>query len=267
MKNLRIFVFAVFTIIAARVCADGVSEASRFYDAGDYDAALKEYESVVKSGASDAELYYNMGNAAFKAGNLGVAVLSYERARRLDPSDIQINNNLDYVTSKVEDANRAELKGKKYRVTPDDRSFFGSIHNMIASDHSSNTWACWAAVCFVILIAMAALYIFASNVIVRKVGFFGSLAFMTLTAVFLIFAFSAASRFESRDRGVIMSYKTLLLQEPDLESNPVAAPLSAGTCVDILQVSDEGEAGSDWIKVRLNSDFVGWVKDTDIEVI
>lgn len=265
-KKFLIYI-AIAVICSINMSAADAGHAAKLYNAGDYDGALNEYKTLVADGADDARVFYDMGNAAFKAGDPGLAVLSYERALRLAPGDKRIDNNLKFVSSKVADANRAELKGKKHSVVPDDKSFFGSLHDTITRRYSSDTWAVWSAVCFVSLIGFVAIYIFSSHVIARKIGFFGSLASLAATVVFLIFAFAAAARFESRDRAVIMSYKVSLLSEPDSESKVSANPLCAGTCVDILDSSESDADGVAWYMVRLNSDYVGWVKASDIEVI
>ena len=51
----------------------------------------------MKTGVRDPQAHYNLGNACFKAGRLGEAVLWYERALRLAPRDADIRANLHYV--------------------------------------------------------------------------------------------------------------------------------------------------------------------------
>lgn len=244
-----------------------LKKGDRYYNEGDYEASIAEYKGAIAAGACSPELYYNLGNAAFKADNFGLAVLSYERARKLDPRNKEINNNLQLVISKVDDANKADLNGKKLKVTPDDRSFFQTIHDIIASDHTSNSWATFAAISFVALIAMLATYIFASNIAARKVGFFGSLIFLFFSILYVIFAFMAASEYSSKDKAVIMAYKVSLLQDPDPDSKPSTTPLNSGTRVNILSTDDIDEGGEKWVKVKMNSDFIGWIKEKDIERI
>ena len=55
-------------------------------------------------GIEDAALDYNLGNAYFKAGRLGLSVLSYERALVLAPSDEDVRTNLLYANELVADA-------------------------------------------------------------------------------------------------------------------------------------------------------------------
>jgi tetratricopeptide (TPR) repeat protein len=72
--------------------AEGVTA----YEQGEFQAAIAAWEQRVRAGRADAATYYNLGNAYFKAGWLGRAVLNWERARRLDPRDRDTLENLDF---------------------------------------------------------------------------------------------------------------------------------------------------------------------------
>src|SRR5207253_6786447 len=58
--------------------------------------AAAEYERVLAAGWESGSLYFNLGNAWFRAGDIGRAVLDYERARRLLPRDPDLHANLSY---------------------------------------------------------------------------------------------------------------------------------------------------------------------------
>jgi len=70
--------------------------ANALYNEGQYLGAAAEYEALATAGAQSAALYFNLANAYFKAGQLGQAILHYERARRLDPADPDIRANLSF---------------------------------------------------------------------------------------------------------------------------------------------------------------------------
>ncbi len=72
------------------------NHANSLYAAGEYQAARDRYLEVVAGGMEDAWLFYNLGNAWFKSGELGKAILWYERARRLEPRDPDILHNLRF---------------------------------------------------------------------------------------------------------------------------------------------------------------------------
>ena len=84
-------------------------EANSFFEQRDYESAIRLYESIIADGAESADVYYNLGNAYFKSGDLGHAVLNYLRARRLDPSDEDINHNLEFARQ----FSRVKMEGVK----------------------------------------------------------------------------------------------------------------------------------------------------------
>ncbi|HIE11941.1 MAG TPA: hypothetical protein EYP63_00690, partial [Desulfotomaculum sp.] len=57
-----------------------MAQANRLYEAGQYAEAAVAYQALVDAGAHDGRLYYNLGNAHYKSGDLGRAVLNYRRA-------------------------------------------------------------------------------------------------------------------------------------------------------------------------------------------
>ena len=262
------FIAAGFLLAAyADPQAKGLAEADRAYNAGQYQEAIAIYVAAMEMEGVSAPALYNLGNACLKAGEMGKAVLCYERAHRLDPSNKEIAGNLAYARAKVEDANRSELKGKNLSVTPDAPSFFMAIYDNVTTETSSDFWARLAAISFVLLLGACALYIFSANVVVRKTGFFTGIFFLLFCVVFLIFSFAAARRFNSSDAGIVTAYKVELLEEPGASSRPSSTPLTRGTKLDVLgdEVNSAGEVT--WYKVRLNSDFVGWISASDFEII
>ena len=74
-------------------------QANALYAQGSYTQALQAYEQLLASGLESSPLYFNLGNAYFKTGQTGHAILNYERARRLAPGDTDIETNLVYARS------------------------------------------------------------------------------------------------------------------------------------------------------------------------
>ncbi|MDE6291707.1 MAG: tetratricopeptide repeat protein, partial [Muribaculaceae bacterium] len=84
--------------------------ADTLYMQGDYAKAAEAYQAIANVDGDSPQLLFNLANSYAQAGDMGNAILNYERARRLDPFNKEIKNNLDYFASKVEDSNRAELR-------------------------------------------------------------------------------------------------------------------------------------------------------------
>ncbi len=73
------------------------------YEESRYDDAASAYEQILQYGVRDARVHYNLGNARFKAGHLGIAILHYERALRLDPTDPEARENLEFARGLIRD--------------------------------------------------------------------------------------------------------------------------------------------------------------------
>ncbi len=66
-----------------------------------YERALLHYERLVRDdGVRNGRLYYNIGNAYFRLGDIGRAILNYERASLYMPGDENVKANLEYARSR-----------------------------------------------------------------------------------------------------------------------------------------------------------------------
>ena len=266
---------AILLLLLFPVKASGASEnivataarADSAYTAGDYDKAVELYKEALADGHPTSALYFNLGNAAYEAGDYGTAVVSYERARRLDPGNDRIKENLRFVSTKVTDANRAELHGKKGSVEPDVPSFLESMRLAVARNHASDGWAVLAAIAFVLFLAMGVLYVYSGSVALKKLGFFSGFVMLFFSVVFLIFAFMAAHDASRADRVVLTAYKTELLSSTEEGASTSSSPLCRGTQMELVKTKEAPGGTSVWAFVRLNSDNSGWVPLSDIEVI
>ena len=77
---------------------DEFKAANQLYDAGKFTEAIAAYEKIEPK---SAHVFYNLGNACFRANQLGNAILHYERARRLSPRDPDILANLKFAEERL----------------------------------------------------------------------------------------------------------------------------------------------------------------------
>ena len=80
---------------------DAMSIANQLYEAGQYAQAAQAYQQLVNQGYGDGALFYNLGNAHFKQGDYGRAILNYRRAQQLAPRDPDIETNLALARAQV----------------------------------------------------------------------------------------------------------------------------------------------------------------------
>ena len=268
-KTMRSIISTLLSILISisAFAANADDIPAQLYESGEYRQAAEAYLSLAKVDGVSPQLYFNIANCYAQAGDLGSAVLYYSRANRLDPSNQEIRNNLNYFASKVEDSNRAELRGKKISVAPDHETFFQSVNRHICAEVAPNVWAYLAAISFILVLGGVAVYLFCSDVRLRKTGFFGGILLFFGCIAFVIFAFMSASYYDSHDKAVLMAYKTVLLIEPSSDAKPAANQLCQGTLLDIIAEETDVEGQPTWYKVRLNSDIEGWLRATDLAII
>lgn len=261
---LLIVVFAIASVnITSYASEANLDRASQAYAKQDYSQAIEIYKSIEASEGVSASLLYNLGNAYAKSGDYGHAMVSYLNALKLDPSNKQLRNNIEFIASKVYDNNKAEIKNSKLSVDPDNDSFFTSVKRFLARDVASNTWAIWGLIFFILFLTSVSLYIFCENVLLRKIGFFSGLATLFLTIVMVLFSFYSANVVNADNEGVIIAHKVKLHSDPSIASKEMKVSLTRGTVMDVLDQYPSESANPQWYKVRLNSDFIGWVSSTD----
>jgi hypothetical protein len=81
-------------VVAHATPADLFTRAGQEYDAGSYLQAAVLYDSLTQAGFGNAAVYFNLGNAYFRAGNVGRAIWAYRSAGTLAPRDPDIEANL-----------------------------------------------------------------------------------------------------------------------------------------------------------------------------
>jgi hypothetical protein len=93
-----------------------MADANRLYEEQRFSEAIAHYQALVDAGVKDGRLYYNLGNAYFKAGDLGHAILNYRRAQRLLPRDGDVAANLKLARAQTLDRIEAENEGALVRL-------------------------------------------------------------------------------------------------------------------------------------------------------
>lgn len=262
---LRSIVLIIFATLLAQMPRAQVNatlllqQADSAYIHDNFNEALNLYNQVSESTGTSAKLYYNIANCYYRLGAMGKAIVNYERALRLDPNDRDIRDNLQFVNSRITDE-------------PGDRGMFiTKTVNALANRMSGNAWATIALVSFVLLLICIALYFICDNIMLRKIGFFGSFILLILCIIANILASISTRHATSDDEAVIIVPATMLSTSPRTpkDRSEEALLLHEGTKIQILDsVTTRTSADTlRWYDVRVDNDHRAWVKGTDIERI
>src|SRR6266576_4225228 len=84
-------------IAASAFAQTDFDRANQEYTQGHFKEAISGYEALIRSGQWSANLFYDLGNAYFRVGDLGRAILNYERALALDRHHPEADANLRIV--------------------------------------------------------------------------------------------------------------------------------------------------------------------------
>ena len=76
--------------------------ANKLYEQGKFSEAAATYEKLIQSGQTSAAIFFNLGNAYFKAGQIGRAVVAYRQAERINPRDPDVRANLLFARKQVQ---------------------------------------------------------------------------------------------------------------------------------------------------------------------
>ena len=219
------------------------------YSQGNYDEAIEVYGQLVNE-APDASVYYNMGNAYYRLGDMAHAVLCYERALLIQPGDADTRFNLQLAYSKTVD-----------NIAPEREMFFVTWYHALSSMFSVDTWAVIAIVMLALALLAALTYWFASDIGIRKVAFFVSLAMLVLFILSNIFAWQQHTIQTERHGAIVMQQEASVSSTPS-QGTAAAFTLHAGTKVFI---NDDTMAG--WLQVTLPDGRQGWIPSDAVEVI
>jgi len=85
----------------AALSATAFDAANKLYEEGKFADAASAYEKLTQSGQASAALYFNLGNAFFKSGQIGRAIAAYRQAEQITPRDPDLRANLQFARNQT----------------------------------------------------------------------------------------------------------------------------------------------------------------------
>lgn len=255
MMIKRVLIFVSALLLAAQVAqAREVYDrqwdsANTAYMNGDWAGAIAIYDSIEQAGMASPKLYYNMGGAHFKNGSVGKAVLYYNKALRLDPTDEDTQYNLRVAEGYVKD---------QIEVVPE---FFASRWvRDVRTAMSSNAWAITSLVMLLVALVALMLYLLPIGLRYRKVGFGVGVVAGLLVVLSMSFASAQRTRALHSSEAVVMQSAVPVKSSPEKSSKDIFV-IHEGTRVTVL------DHLGDWSQVSIADGNKGWLLTSSIEVI
>ena len=254
----QVIFIILLTVLALPVMANNanIDRANQAYKQELYNEALKLYFQEAEQTGVSSSLYCNIGDTYYRLKDNVHAVLFYERALLLDPSNSDARFNLEFVRGKMQ--------------LPDDAgdSWFSNWVDQTVSRLSSNTWAIIAIITFLLFLAGVAAYLFMDNVLVRKIGFFGGAVMIVLSILANLAAFHVYHKATSGNGAIIMPESVTLSTAPREArgKQEEAFQLQQGTRVEIIDSIADKTSGK-WLQVSTAGGHKAWINAKEVEVI
>ena len=254
MKIYKIFIINCFFFIFVSElnAADAqqlFQEANQAYTGGNYASAAEKYETILKQNIFSKDLYFNLGNSYYRLNQIGKAVLNYERAYRLTPSDGDIQQNLTIARSRiVED------------IEPVSSIFLIRWWRGLRELMSVDAWSICGVLFLWIGIGGIALWLLGTERLLKKRGFITGTAMIPLSILLFLLANNAKNEAYSTQYAIIISRETPFRTSPDANAAP-SALLHEGIKIQVL------DKIANLSKVRLPNGEEGWLEENTIEKI
>ena len=215
-----------------------------------WEDAVNDYTAIAEASMESAPLWCNLGSAWYKSGNLGKAILCYERALKLDPSYEDARYNLELLNA---------MKLDRLESVPE--LILATWMKNLGRTLDSDSWAVCFLVFLVLTLAMVLLFILGSSATSRRAGFFTGVVCLLLAVASLSFSLWQKNEYMKADKAIIMKPVSSVKSSPSGDSAKDLFVLHEGTKVQVLD-----NVGG-WSNIELSDGRQGWLPSSDIEII
>lgn len=223
--------------------------ANSAYSDGDFEVSIELYNEILSDGNESSDLYLNLGNAYLKSGELGKAILNYEKGLKIDDAHQVLAQNLKYANKQVT---------TPITAIPD--FFLSRYWQGLVSSFGSTGWAAIQIILFMLIAIATGTWLLGKQLKIKKLAFFS----LILSILILLISFLAGSQAYSSEQNashaVVLSDSAKLLTGASSQSELIL-DLSEGTKVKLIDRID------DYYKVQLIDKEIGWISINEIEAI
>ena len=219
------------------------TEAATKYQAGNFKEAARLYEKIIESGDKTAAAHYNLGNAYFRLGKKGRALVEYERALRIAPRDKNLRWNVQILKSSLAD-----------RVG-EEKSLGHVWRERVLGFFSMSEVAAIFSICLILLFLFSWAYRISSTN-----AFKGTVWFLIVIAGMFAALMMLKWQEEKDPRLVILDKEVFVRYGPSPKETKVFL-LHEGAKAKVLDRSKK------WLYVDIDSRHAGWIPESAGEII
>lgn len=250
MKKIILLLLYVSSLHAfASEAEELIQNGNKLYRSKNYKQAVEVYSELVNAGYESAPLFYNLGNAYYRIGKLGYAILYYEKALKLNAGDEDIEHNLAFVNSKTVD-----------NIDAFPQFFLFEWWEAIISALTLSGWTYTAYFFFIALLSSVGFYFLAKSPTQQKTSLIAGLIAIVLMLSSSALVIIKLNREISIISGIVVENSVTVKLSPDIKSGD-AFIIHEGLKVRLDDSIEE------WVKIRLPDGKVGWLLQKDVKVI
>lgn len=226
-----------------------ILEAEHYYADAKYDSATIAYQKVLDAGYHSAELYYNLGNGFYKLNEIPSAILYFEKALKLDPSNEDVLFNLKLANTRIQD--KIEALPLLFFIR-----WYVGLYNMFSVDN----WAMISLVLFSIFALFSLFYFLGKNIIMRKTGFYLGFIFIFLSFASLFLTYKKHLSQQEQAQAIVFTPSVTVKSSPNANGVDLFV-IHEGTKLYVID-----KVGK-WCEIKIANGSIGWIEIKMIELI
>jgi tetratricopeptide (TPR) repeat protein len=248
MRTLFFLFFALILVsnLVAQTPDEMMDNANSLYQKNDFTGAQKVYKELLDNGYQSAVLYYNLGNAHYRMGDLGYAIYYYEKALKLAPGDEDIIHNIKIANSRTVD---------KINEVP--KIFITRWWDGLVVSLSANGWSFVLLLVFALFLFYLGLYLLTKKNSLQRIAFYSGSGVLAVLILVLIIWLARLNIETSENFGILLDKNATVKVSPDVQSND-AFMLHEG-----IKFSLE-EKMNGWYKIKLADGKLGWLPQNSV---
>jgi len=246
-SKIQAIVLWMFLVSSTSLFSINIQDSAAIaYKKAEYKKAINYYEIILRDNLTSANLHYNLGNAYFKDNQLGKAIYNYELAKKLNPTDDDIKNNLRIANTKVVD-----------KIESKENFFANTIKTGLYAMFSTTGWAYATTICLLISALLFILFSVADNLMLKRFGFWAGSLFLIGFICSLMIGYAALHELHKNTQAIIVSQEAAVLTEPNASSK-TKFNLHEGTKVNVLSIN------ADYTAIQLANGNEGFIATKDL---
>ena len=249
MKKFILYIFIFASLCAANQAEYLFQQGVTAYQQNDFATAVTHFEAALQHGQESEALYYNLGNAYYKLDDIGMAILNYERAKKISPTDDDVDFNLQIAQLRVVD-----------KIPSPEADFFFKLWNSIKTIFSLEQLAILTIVLYVLFIMIIIVRLLVKHKSATLIARYSWLPVLIVLLLVGSLFFTRVQQDIKVKHGIILVEKVSVVSGPAIDSTEMFA-LHKGVKIRVIAQSGE------FMRIRLTDGKDGWVPIDALEII